>query len=190
MTAQTMPLARLLADFTTGDEIPWEQERAWLEQRHPEWLARLRESIAAEGIREPVRLCYREHRVIDGHHRIIAAQDLGLTEIPVADAWEDGWDFHACGGRVSGDMPAWIRECPHQRLHGPVVRDIRIDGGINGTYGPPATSPGTTARVRQQLATCQRTKAAVEADIARLQKEHRRLTWMEQSLRTWLRAVS
>jgi len=82
-----MLLADLLRDYTTGDQGDWIEERTYLEQIHAEHLAELRVSVARDGIREPVRLCRTEMRIIDGHHRILVAEDLGLREIPVADAW-------------------------------------------------------------------------------------------------------
>lgn len=92
----TMPLADLLTNFTNGDQTGWEAEQEWIKKNHPRRLARIRREIQT-GKFPAVRLCYDEKRVIDGHHRIIAALDLGLTDIPVGDAWgpESDWDLHA-----------------------------------------------------------------------------------------------
>ncbi|MFE3202165.1 ParB/Srx family N-terminal domain-containing protein [Embleya sp. NPDC059237] len=88
MTRRTMPIADLFRDYTTGDGADWPGERAELEKIHADHLAELRISIAQHGIREPVLLCPFERRVIDGHHRVLVAEDLGLVEVPVTDAWD------------------------------------------------------------------------------------------------------
>jgi len=84
---RNMLLADLLSDYTTGDDGPWREEREHLEAIHAERLAELRISVARDGIREPIALCPTDKRVVDGHHRILVAEDLGLVDVPVADAW-------------------------------------------------------------------------------------------------------
>lgn len=94
-----MAIADLMRDFTTGDgDTDWAAERATIDEVHPGRIAALTESIKREGIRNPIRLDQDATSVIDGHHRIFAALDAGLTEVPVADAW-DGSDW--------GDHTAW-----------------------------------------------------------------------------------
>ena len=94
---KTMSLAKLMRLFQNADETSWVDERAWLDENHGRYMAELRESIQREGVIEPVRLCYDERRVIDGHHRVVAAIDVGLSRIPVANAWEvdDDWFLRA-----------------------------------------------------------------------------------------------
>lgn len=95
MTGDYMSLSRLFAEFTNGDETSWAEEMTWLGSTHPRRLARIRREIK-DGFFPPVRLCYRERRVVDGHHRLIAAHLLGLAEVPVADAWDgSGWEQFA-----------------------------------------------------------------------------------------------
>lgn len=90
-----MSLDRLFEEFSNGDETSWKEERVWLRAAHPLRLARIREEIVG-GFFPPVRLCYREKRVIDGHHRLVVAFDLRLMEVPVADAWDgSGWELFA-----------------------------------------------------------------------------------------------
>lgn len=95
-----MPLADLLRDFANGDETTWPEEINWIKTNHPRRLARITREIQA-GHFPPIRLDYQEKRVVDGHHRITAAIDLGLTHIPVADAWgtdQDWWLFASDSG--------------------------------------------------------------------------------------------
>lgn len=105
MTDQQMPLAEFLRTFSPVSDHTWQDERAWLEEHHPRRLGRIRRLIAAEGIEDPVRVCWTTHVVIDGHHRVIAAEDLGLDTVPVADAWEAGMDWAYYADDNSGDDP-------------------------------------------------------------------------------------
>lgn len=86
-----IPCDQFFQEFTNGDQTGWTAERAWLEEQHADELARLTASVVAEGIRDPIRVCDKDKRVIDGHHRAIVAQDLGLAMVPVANAWTCGW---------------------------------------------------------------------------------------------------
>jgi ParB-like chromosome segregation protein Spo0J len=47
----------------------------------------LQEDIAENGIREPIRYVERNgvKYVVDGHHRLRAAQNLGLREVPAQE---------------------------------------------------------------------------------------------------------
>jgi hypothetical protein len=99
-----MSLAKLLRDFTNGDDTSWQEERDWLTTNHPRRLARIRREIE-DGDFPPVRLDYSDRSVIDGHHRIIAAEQLGRACIPVADAW-DGSDWAHYASDQGGDDPA------------------------------------------------------------------------------------
>ncbi|GAA3591220.1 ParB N-terminal domain-containing protein [Streptomyces osmaniensis] len=86
-----IPLAELFRDYENGDQSSWSDERAWITTQHPRRLARIRDEIQS-GFFPPVRLDFAERRVVDGHHRLIAAEQLGLEDVPVADAWDDsGW---------------------------------------------------------------------------------------------------
>lgn len=100
-TQQTMSLAKLFREYANGDETGWDEERAWLEANHPRRLARITAEIR-DGFFPPVRICFKEKRVIDGHHRIVAAASLGRTRIPVADAW-DGTDWWRYADDNGGD---------------------------------------------------------------------------------------
>lgn len=100
---QTMSLAKLFREYANGDETSWDEERTWLEANHPRRLARITAEIQ-DGFFPPVRLCFEEKRVIDGHHRIVAAAKLGRTRIPVADAWDDSnWEWYT--NNNGGDDP-------------------------------------------------------------------------------------
>lgn len=108
-TQKTMSVAKLLRLFTPTEQTVtpghnWETEAAWLYENHPVRMTKLRRSIEKLGIEEPIRLCYGHptccsaRHVVDGHHRAILARDMGLTRVPVADAWDgsewfvNSWD--------------------------------------------------------------------------------------------------
>jgi hypothetical protein len=89
-----MPLTQLVAEYTTGDGNTWAHETAHLETIHPDKLARIRTEITA-GHFPPVPLDHQEKRAVDGHHRVVAALQLGLDHVPVVDAWADAsWMDH------------------------------------------------------------------------------------------------
>jgi hypothetical protein len=99
----SMPLSALMRDFVNGDGTSWAEERAWLVENHPRRLARIGREITS-GFFPPVRLDFTDWSVVDGHHRIIAAERLGLAEVPVADAW-DGSDWALYASDQGGDDP-------------------------------------------------------------------------------------
>lgn len=101
---RTMPLTQLLTDYTNGDDTGWDAERAWLTSQHPRRLARIRAEIQA-GQFPPIRLDLVEQRVVDGHHRIVAAEQLGRTTVPYANAW-DGSEWWLESSDQGGDDPA------------------------------------------------------------------------------------
>lgn len=102
LTQTTMALAKLTRLYATASGHTWAEERTWLETRHPRRMARLRREIAAQGIEDPIRLCRGnpacgpEWHVVDGHHRVVIAEDLGITRVPVGGAWTDTeWMYYA-----------------------------------------------------------------------------------------------
>lgn len=95
----------LFREFTNGDETSWDDEREWLLANHADRLARIRKEIQA-GHFPPIRVDFTERRVIDGHHRIIAAEQLGLELVPIADAYDGSdWADHAYADTSGGDDP-------------------------------------------------------------------------------------
>jgi hypothetical protein len=99
-----MSVAKLMRLFapveqTRTPDHDWAAEIAWLAAHHPRRMTRLRESIRREGIIEPIRLCYGhpdcgdQLHVVDGHHRLVLAHELGHRRVPVGDAWEAGSDW-------------------------------------------------------------------------------------------------
>jgi hypothetical protein len=77
----------LLFAFKNGDETSWEEEFEWIRESNADNLRAVRDLVKA-GKLPPVELYFREMRVIDGHHRILAHKELGFAIIPVSDAWD------------------------------------------------------------------------------------------------------
>ncbi|QDP43669.1 ParB-like nuclease domain protein [Gordonia phage PhorbesPhlower] len=72
--------ATILAEYMTGDERTWEQEAEDIDT-----------SVLAAAIRRDGRIIHpvtlgRDGRVLDGHHRVLVARDLGIEFIPVRRA--------------------------------------------------------------------------------------------------------
>lgn len=61
----------------------WEAVRERYERDYPETLAALRASIKRHGLVNPVQVDPDRRVVGDGHTRLLAAQDVGISEIPV-----------------------------------------------------------------------------------------------------------
>ena len=83
-----MRLTDLMRDYTPGDGHSWDDEMQWIRTNHDAYFTRLETNIGILGIREPI-LLGDDGRVWDGHHRITAAHQLGLTEVPVEHAKGD-----------------------------------------------------------------------------------------------------
>ena len=62
--------------------VPFDDVIAGTSEQH---YASLRDSIAKEGIKEPLEV--RGRRLMEGHHRYTAAVELGMTHVPVRK-WE------------------------------------------------------------------------------------------------------
>lgn len=85
-TPQLWPLQRILAEVRCGSQDwTWDDEWADLDQRHPEKLAVLEQSIKTEGITTPL-LIGSDGRLWDGHHRLRIAVRLGIPHAPVETA--------------------------------------------------------------------------------------------------------
>lgn len=86
-----MDLDYLMRHYTPGDGHSWSDEIDWLTDNHLLRLYCLSRNIKKHGIREPI-LLGDDGRVWDGHHRIAAAYQLGLQEVPVQYAEQAGND--------------------------------------------------------------------------------------------------
>lgn len=80
--AKHMGLNDLLKQYRDGDEIGWQNEFDELWSREPGYMDHLCDSINRCGITIPI-LLGDDGRVWDGHHRLAAAQMLGLETVPV-----------------------------------------------------------------------------------------------------------
>ena len=77
-----MNLQTLLETVTDGEEHGWATEFQWIEKHSPNDLNGFLEDVGEHGIQNPV-LIGPDNRLWDGHHRVWAAQKLGLETIPV-----------------------------------------------------------------------------------------------------------
>jgi len=75
-------LEHLMAAYKPGDEWSWESEFDFLEEVHGQYMDELALSIQEHGVLTPIHLGY-DGRVWDGHHRLYAAYQLGIPEVPV-----------------------------------------------------------------------------------------------------------
>ena len=83
-----MQLVDLMRDYRDGEEHGWFTEFEWLRANDAEHLNALRADIAANGIRVPI-LLGNDGRIWDGHHRICAAYDLGLSDVPTTASLDE-----------------------------------------------------------------------------------------------------
>ena len=79
---RNVPLSAVLALYRDGDERGWEAEFAFLRSERRPHLDVLMMSIQETGIRRPI-LLGPDGRVWDGHHRLAAADELGIESVPV-----------------------------------------------------------------------------------------------------------
>lgn len=80
-----MRVAKILKEYTDGDEDGWDAEFAWIHEHHVDHLYDLTEDIKQYGIIHPI-LLGNDGRIWDGHHRLCVAVDLGIKRIPVRRA--------------------------------------------------------------------------------------------------------
>lgn len=83
MRGQTLSVATILARWRPGSEDwDWPSEFAYLQEYDSHIIARLIRDIAKNGVLDPL-LLGDDGRVWDGHHRLLVARILGITELPV-----------------------------------------------------------------------------------------------------------
>lgn len=77
-----MRLQDILNDYSPGDKWFWEDEFAYLRDKHATRLYHLAVQIVRLGIQQPV-LLGDDGRVWDGHHRLCIAYDFDIYDVPV-----------------------------------------------------------------------------------------------------------
>lgn len=91
-----MKLDGILDNFTPGDEdTAWSEEFRWIIENDTASTTRLLADIDDNGMRIPI-LLGDDGRVWNGHHRLLVARILCLTEVPVVHA-EDGYTDEEAG---------------------------------------------------------------------------------------------
>lgn len=93
--------------------IPEEATRAAKELSEAEYTA-LKESIRTEGVKRPIRLSVWEDgsvEIIDGHHRLAAAEALGIRSVPVQVSREGVLEAPKNGVNVAHNLkPGWFQD--------------------------------------------------------------------------------
>jgi rifampin ADP-ribosylating transferase len=96
------PVSKILSEYAFDDAPDWASVRENYNTDVPA-MRRMREDIRQNGIQKPISIDYSQDppRVTDGHTRLLHAEDLGLTHIPVVD--RDFWDAHPWVDGQPGD---------------------------------------------------------------------------------------
>lgn len=72
--------AQFMQRFKPTEGSSWDEVRNYYENEHPVTMNALREDIAEKGIRHPLEVV--RGKVEAGHHRILAAHDVGVQSVP------------------------------------------------------------------------------------------------------------
>lgn len=78
-----LPVDQVMSQYRPIEARTWDQVRQRYERDYPEHLEALRQSMAKGGMINPIQLDTKRGIVGDGHTRLLAAQDLGMTHVPV-----------------------------------------------------------------------------------------------------------
>lgn len=91
-----MSLDYILENFTPGEEAnAWSDEFVWIIENDYTHTARLAREVKRVGMNLPI-LLGNDGRVWNGHHRLLVALILGMTEVPVVHA-DDGYTDEEAG---------------------------------------------------------------------------------------------
>lgn len=105
-----LPLADVL-DMTSGDNYPHSVIGILDQKRQDDWYPAVVESLRQEGFTKGIRINDLD-TVVDGHHRIAAAMELGMEFIPVETACGAEYDrefrIKALGVEIGAEVsPPW-----------------------------------------------------------------------------------
>lgn len=73
---------QFMSKFRPTEDSSWSSLRSYYEDEHPVTMKALREDVAQHGIKHPVEVV--RGAVESGHHRVLAAQDVG-AHIPYVE---------------------------------------------------------------------------------------------------------
>lgn len=109
-----IPLGNLLRDYTTGDEILWAEDRAYLEHAHQDRLARIRDELAADSF--PAVAV--DHTELGSSTSIIGSSPRGSSASSMCPSWTRGWtpsgsSTHQCG-LTPGQWPKRSKNAPSE----------------------------------------------------------------------------
>ena len=130
---ESIDLADLLVNFIPGSHDgtwTWDDEERDILCREciccgevGHFQSLLETHLRENGLTEGVCIDFNEHRVLDGHHRIIAARRLGITHIPLesperaAERWIRDEGRVDWAQRKHGDRSPWEIELRCKGLH-------------------------------------------------------------------------
>lgn len=93
-TADTTLTLTEVRAFAPSEEATWDAVDRWVRTDHHERLVALVASVRTHGIRTPIEIDPTARRVLRGHHRVIAAGDANIDQLPVLWGWRDErWEW-------------------------------------------------------------------------------------------------
>lgn len=84
-----VPIKEFFGTYKPIEDVDWHHARKYFEEDHPVLMESLRDDISQHGIKTPIDVST-DDEVLNGHHRALAAGDVGLTHVPVI-VREPGW---------------------------------------------------------------------------------------------------
>lgn len=90
-----VPVKYILQHYRPTEHSTWDDTRRDFEQEHPVVMNALRDDLKSKGPQRPVQAVAHPEggwEIANGHHRILAADDIGLSHLPV-DHYESYQDL-------------------------------------------------------------------------------------------------
>lgn len=137
IASETIPLEQAMA-YRPTEGSTWDDVRKDFEFNHPDMMNGLRDDMSKRGMITPVTIDRNTGEVTNGHHRLLVAQDIGMTHVPVNydgepeggqwtwnpydrkhtwDADDDDWEDESQGTTSAYDwsnQPAHLQPAQHK----------------------------------------------------------------------------